>query len=78
LYVGRPRSLCLNINCLVCDNQGEENLGMAMVFTLVTHLREALVGVIQKRIARENELEQEKERQLMEVNQISHLYHHLD
>ncbi|KAB5595300.1 Rwdd1 protein [Ceratobasidium theobromae] len=46
---------------------GEENLGMAMVFTLVTHLREALVDVIEKRIAREKEIEQEKERQLMEA-----------
>lgn len=41
---------------------------MAMVFTLVTHLREALVDVIEKRIAREKEIEQEKERQLMEVS----------
>ncbi|KAG9125680.1 hypothetical protein FRC07_006650 [Ceratobasidium sp. 392] len=46
---------------------GEENLGIAMVFTLVTHLREALVTTIQKRIAKENEIEQEKERQIMEA-----------
>ncbi|KAF8709521.1 RWD protein, partial [Rhizoctonia solani] len=46
---------------------GEENLGMAMVFTLVTHLREALVEVIQKRIEKEKQLESEKERQLMEA-----------
>ncbi|CAE6428458.1 unnamed protein product [Rhizoctonia solani] len=49
------------------NNVGEENLGMAMVFTLVTHLREALVEVIQKRIDKEKQLEQEKERQLMEA-----------
>ncbi|KAH7343478.1 ubiquitin-conjugating enzyme/RWD-like protein [Rhizoctonia solani] len=48
-------------------NVGEENLGMAMVFTLVTHLREALVEVIQKRIDKEKKLELEKERQLMEA-----------
>ncbi|CAE6496261.1 unnamed protein product [Rhizoctonia solani] len=46
---------------------GEENLGMAMVFTLVTHLREALVEVIKKRIEKEKQLELEKERQLMEA-----------
>ncbi|KAG8714737.1 hypothetical protein FRC11_007320 [Ceratobasidium sp. 423] len=46
---------------------GEENLGMAMVFTLVTHLREALVEVIRKRIEKEKQLELEKERQLMEA-----------
>ncbi|CUA69432.1 hypothetical protein RSOLAG22IIIB_03958 [Rhizoctonia solani] len=46
---------------------GEENLGMAMVFALVTHLREALVEVIQKRIEKEKQLELEKERQLMEA-----------
>ncbi|KAG8746390.1 hypothetical protein FRC10_005101 [Ceratobasidium sp. 414] len=46
---------------------GEENMGMAMVFTLVTHLREALVATIQKRITKEKEIEQEKERQLMEA-----------
>ncbi|KAG9100486.1 hypothetical protein FS749_015079 [Ceratobasidium sp. UAMH 11750] len=46
---------------------GEENMGMAMVFTLVSHLREALVTTIQNRIAREKEIELEKERQLMEA-----------
>ncbi|CAE6503278.1 unnamed protein product [Rhizoctonia solani] len=46
---------------------GEENLGMAMVFTLVSHLREALVEVMQKRIEKEKQLELEKERQLMEA-----------
>ncbi|KAJ1308962.1 hypothetical protein OPQ81_004645 [Rhizoctonia solani] len=46
---------------------GEENLGMAMVFTLVTHLREALVEVIQNRIEKEKQIELEKERQLMEA-----------
>ncbi|QRV72834.1 hypothetical protein RhiJN_15722 [Ceratobasidium sp. AG-Ba] len=46
---------------------GEENVGMAMVFALVTHLREALVTTIQKRIQKEKEIEQEKERQIMEA-----------
>ncbi|CAE6421031.1 unnamed protein product [Rhizoctonia solani] len=46
---------------------GEENLGMAMVFTLVTHLREALVEVVGKRIEKEKQQELEKERQLMEA-----------
>lgn len=40
---------------------------MAMVFTLVTHLREALVSTIQKRLQKEREIEQERERQIMEV-----------
>jgi hypothetical protein len=41
---------------------------MAMVFTLVTHLREALVEVVGKRIEKEKQQELEKERQLMEVS----------
>lgn len=44
---------------------------MAMVFALVTHLREALVTVIQKRTAKEKEREQERERELMEVINLS-------
>ncbi|KAG8711860.1 hypothetical protein FRC09_020380 [Ceratobasidium sp. 395] len=46
---------------------GTDSLGMAMVFTLITHLREALVTTVQRRAAKEKEVEQEKERQLMEA-----------
>lgn len=46
---------------------GEENSGMAMVFALVAHLREALVDVIQKRAAKEKKREEERERELMEA-----------
>lgn len=40
---------------------------MAMVFALVTHLREALVTVIQERIAKENERERAREQEILEV-----------
>jgi hypothetical protein len=50
---------------------------MAMVFALVSHLREALVTVIQKREAKEKEIEQEKERQLMEVGPLLRSHAHL-
>lgn len=47
--------------------QGQENLGMAMTFTLVTHLREQLSGVIRSREERRKREEAEKERRALEV-----------
>jgi hypothetical protein len=58
-------------------SQGEETKGMAMVFELVSHLREALVTVIQKREAKEKEIEQERERQLLEVGPLLRSYTYL-
>lgn len=79
LINGMKTVVCLEVVVIIGlvlthRNKGEENLGMAMVFTLVTHLREALVEVIEKRIAREKEIEQEKERQIMEVIQTPYVF----
>ncbi|KAF8831316.1 hypothetical protein HHX47_DHR1000770 [Lentinula edodes] len=45
---------------------GEENLGMAMTFTLVSHLREQLTSLVQSRDARQKFEENEKERLVLE------------
>lgn len=45
---------------------GEENLGMAMTFTLSTHLREQLSALIHSRIERRKQEEAEKERKALE------------
>ncbi len=47
--------------------KGEENLGMAMTFTLVSHLREQLSGLLRERIERRSREEQEKERLELEA-----------
>jgi hypothetical protein len=47
--------------------KGKENIGMAMTFTLVSHLREHLVRVLRTRIAKINKEEREKERLELEV-----------
>jgi len=46
---------------------GEENLGMAMTFTLVSHLREKLPKLLQAKLARLEEAERETERLELEV-----------
>ncbi|KAF5357933.1 hypothetical protein D9756_001592 [Leucocoprinus leucothites] len=48
-------------------NVGEENIGMAMTFTLVSHLREHLSRLLRARIERVNKEEQEKERLELEA-----------
>jgi hypothetical protein len=50
--------------------QGNENLGMAMTFTLITHVREQLSTVLQDRVKKKNEEEAEKERKTLEVGVI--------
>jgi len=45
---------------------GEENLGMAMTFTLVTLLREKLSQLIRVKAERQNKEEMEKERRVLE------------
>ena len=47
--------------------QGEENLGLAMVFTLVTTLRERLSELVRERAERHKAEEHEKERLAIEV-----------
>lgn len=48
--------------------QGEENAGMAMTFTLVSHLREQLSELVRSRVEKERRLAAEKERLELEVN----------
>ncbi|KAF7793005.1 hypothetical protein EIP86_004110 [Pleurotus ostreatoroseus] len=48
---------------------GEENLGMAMTFTLVSHLREQLSTLIQSRAERRKQEEMEKERLALEAEE---------
>ncbi|OSD01612.1 RWD-domain-containing protein [Trametes coccinea BRFM310] len=48
---------------------GEENLGMAMTFTLVTHLRERLSGLLREREERARQEEAEKERRAIEAEE---------
>ncbi|EKM55426.1 uncharacterized protein PHACADRAFT_195458 [Phanerochaete carnosa HHB-10118-sp] len=48
---------------------GEENLGMAMTFTLVSHLREQLVALVRDRSERQRKEEMEKERLALEVEE---------
>ncbi|KAH6918604.1 ubiquitin-conjugating enzyme/RWD-like protein [Coprinopsis sp. MPI-PUGE-AT-0042] len=45
---------------------GNENLGMAMTFTLVSHLRERLTALAHSKEAEKKRLEDEKERRLLE------------
>lgn len=47
--------------------QGEENVGMAMTFTLVSHLREQLAELVRSRAEKERRLAAEKERLELEV-----------
>ena len=47
--------------------QGQENLGMAMTFTLVSHLREQLVVLVKAKLDRQLQDEKEKERRAIEV-----------
>ena len=47
--------------------QGEENKGMAMTFTLVSHLREKLSGLVDNRVKARIAEEREKERLAIEV-----------
>ncbi|KIK59901.1 hypothetical protein GYMLUDRAFT_44385 [Collybiopsis luxurians FD-317 M1] len=49
---------------------GEENLGMAMTFTLVSHLREQLSALVQSRDARRKFEESEKERLALEEEEM--------
>jgi len=48
---------------------GEENLGMAMTFTLVSHLRERLSDFVRSRADRKRHEESEKERLLLEAEE---------
>jgi len=48
---------------------GEENLGMAMTFTLASQLREQLVSLIHSRAERRKQEESEKERQAIEAEE---------
>lgn len=47
--------------------KGEENLGMAMTFTLVSHLREQLGLLVRSRAEAREKEEAEKERLALEV-----------
>jgi hypothetical protein len=49
------------------QTQGEENLGMAMTFTLVSHLREQLSSLVRIRAKKAANAETEKERLALEV-----------
>ncbi|KAJ3998180.1 hypothetical protein F5050DRAFT_1567726 [Lentinula boryana] len=51
-------------------NVGEENLGMAMTFTLVSHLREQLTALVQSREARRKFEDSEKERLALEEEEL--------
>ena len=62
------------VHPLKCDvfrlsdlTQGEENVGMAMTFTLVSHLREQLAELVLSRVEKERRLAAEKERLELEV-----------
>ena len=48
--------------------QQDENIGMAMTFTLVTVLREKLLDVVKNRIEKKKQAEAEEERRLLEVS----------
>jgi regulator of replication initiation timing len=49
---------------------GEENLGLAMTFTLVSHLREQLSELVKQREAKRRADEKERERRELEVRLI--------
>lgn len=65
MYTPGLRSPC---HRLTVSTQGEENLGMAMTFTLVSHLRERLTNLARSNEAEKARLEVEKERKLIEVD----------
>jgi RWD domain len=46
---------------------GEENIGMAMTFTLISHIREKLLALLQSRVERKRREAIEKERLEIEV-----------
>lgn len=48
-------------------NKGEDNIGMAMTFTLVSHLREQLSKLLRERIESFKKEEQQRERLELEV-----------
>lgn len=48
---------------------GEDNLGMAMTFTLVSHLRERLSDFVRSRAERKRQEESERERVLLEAEE---------
>ena len=50
--------------------QGNENLGMAMTFTLVTHVREQLSTILEDRMKKMKKEEVERERKALEVGVI--------
>lgn len=50
--------------------QGEENEGMAMTFTLVSHLREKLSGLVENRVKARVAEEHERERLAIEVRSL--------
>ena len=50
--------------------QGKENVGMAMTFTLVSHLREQLAELVRSRAEKERRLAAEKERLELEVGHL--------
>ncbi|TFK54906.1 RWD-domain-containing protein [Heliocybe sulcata] len=45
---------------------GEENVGMAMTFTLVSHLRERLAAIVRENAERKKQKEMEEERRVLE------------
>lgn len=51
-------------------NKGKDNIGMAMTFTLVSHLREQLSRLLRERTEKRKKEEQEKERLELEVRTI--------
>ncbi|KDQ60844.1 hypothetical protein JAAARDRAFT_31835 [Jaapia argillacea MUCL 33604] len=59
------------LNSLLNDLRivGEENLGMAMTFTLVSHLREHLSILVRTKAERRRKEESEKERQALEAEE---------
>lgn len=52
--------------------QGEENMGMAMTFAMVSNLREQLSTLIRKRVEEHQRAEMEKERKVLEVRTPRH------
>ncbi|KAI0031827.1 RWD-domain-containing protein [Vararia minispora EC-137] len=49
---------------------GEENIGMAMTFTIVSHLRDELTSLVRERLERRKREEAEKERKLLEEEEV--------
>ncbi|KAF9005630.1 RWD domain-containing protein, partial [Cyathus striatus] len=59
------------VNDLIADlrKMGEENLGMAMTFTLVSYLREKLSELLRSRLEKQNREQMEKERLELEAEE---------